>query len=274
MSNLFYLVTLLPLAGFLINGLFGKKLKNEKLVGAISTLAVFIPFIIGVSTFFELLSMDPESRKIFLNYYNWISAGNFTVNYSYLVDPLSVSVVLIVTGVGSLIHLYSIGYMHGDPGFAKFFAYLNLFIFAMLNLVLADNLLLVFLGWEGVGLCSYLLIGFWYEKTFTGDAARKAFIINRIGDFGFMLAMFFIFTNFNTLEISKFLDGIAGYQVGDALLLTIALLLFLGATGKSAQIPLFVWLPDAMAGPTPVSALIHAATMVPAGVYLDARTTL
>ena len=274
MSNLFYLVTLLPLAGFLINGLFGKKLKNEKLVGAISTLAVFIPFIIGVSTFFELLSMDPESRKIFLNYYNWISAGNFSVNYSYLIDPLSISVVLIVTGVGSLIHFYSIGYMHGDPGFAKFFAYLNLFIFAMLNLVLADNLLLVFLGWEGVGLCSYLLIGFWYEKTFTGDAAKKAFIINRIGDFGFMLAMFFIFTNFNSLEISKFLDGIAGFQVGDTLLLTIALLLFLGATGKSAQIPLFVWLPDAMAGPTPVSALIHAATMVTAGVYLIARTSL
>ena len=274
MSNLFYLVTLLPLAGFLINGLFGKKLKNEKLVGAISTLAVFIPFIIGVSTFFELLSMEPESRKIILNYYNWISAGNFTVNYSYLVDPLSISVVLIVTGVGSLIHFYSIGYMHGDPGFAKFFAYLNLFIFAMLNLVLADNLLLVFLGWEGVGLCSYLLIGFWYEKTFTGDAAKKAFIINRIGDFGFMLAMFFIFTNFSTLEISKFLDGIAGLQVGDTLLLTIALLLFLGATGKSAQIPLFVWLPDAMAGPTPVSALIHAATMVTAGVYLIARTSL
>ena len=274
MSNLFYLVTLLPLAGFLINGLFGKKLKNEYLVGAISTLAVFIPFIIGVSTFFELLSMEPESRKILLNYYNWISAGNFTVNYSYMVDPLSISVVLIVTGVGSLIHFYSIGYMHGDPGFAKFFAYLNLFIFAMLNLVLADNLLLVFLGWEGVGLCSYLLIGFWYEKTFTGDAAKKAFIINRIGDFGFMLAMFFIFTNFNTLEISKFLDGIAGFQVGDVLLLTIALLLFLGATGKSAQIPLFVWLPDAMAGPTPVSALIHAATMVTAGVYLVARTSL
>jgi len=274
MSNLFYLVTLLPLIGFLINGLFGKKLKNEYLVGAISTLAVFIPFIIGVSTFFELLSMEPESRKIFLNYYNWISAGNFTVNYSYLIDPLSISVVLIVTGVGSLIHFYSIGYMHGDPGFAKFFAYLNLFIFAMLNLVLADNLLLVFLGWEGVGLCSYLLIGFWYEKTFTGDAAKKAFIINRIGDFGFMLAMFFIFTNFNTLEISKFLDGIAGFQVGDTFLLTIALLLFLGATGKSAQIPLFVWLPDAMAGPTPVSALIHAATMVTAGVYLIARTSL
>lgn len=274
MINSFYLVTLLPLIGFLINGLFGKKLRNEKLVGAISTLAVFVPFIIAAVVFFDLLAMPPESRSVVLNYYNWITAGSFTVNYAYLIDPLSISLTLIVTGVGSLIHLYSIGYMHGDNGFAKFFAFLNLFIFAMLNLVLADNFLLVFLGWEGVGLCSYFLIGFWYEKTFTGEAAKKAFVINRIGDFGFMVAMFFIFTNFNTLEISKFLDGIAGFQVGDGLLLTIALLLFLGATGKSAQIPLFVWLPDAMAGPTPVSALIHAATMVTAGIYLVARTSL
>jgi NADH-quinone oxidoreductase subunit L len=274
MINSFYLVTLLPLVGFLINGLLGKRIKNEKIVGSISTLAVFIPFVIGVLTFFEMLSMSPESRSILINYYNWITAGSFTVNYAYLIDPLSVSLVLIVTGIGTLIHIYSIGYMHNDPGFAKFFAFLNLFIFAMLNLILADNLLLVFLGWEGVGLCSYFLIGFWYEKKFTGEAAKKAFVINRIGDFGFMLAMFFIFTNFNTLEISKFLDGLSVYQVGDTLLLTISLLLFLGATGKSAQIPLFVWLPDAMAGPTPVSALIHAATMVTAGVYLIARTSL
>ncbi len=274
MINSFYLVTLLPLLGFIINGLFGKKLKNEKLIGAISTLAVFIPFLIGVFTLLELSSLDPESRKILITYYNWISAGSFSVNYSYLIDPLSISLVLVVTGIGSLIHLYSIGYMHGDPGFGKFFSFLNLFIFAMLNLILADNFLLVFLGWEGVGLCSYFLIGFWYEKNFTGDAAKKAFIVNRIGDFGFMLAMFYIYTNFNTLEISKFLEGLSSFQVGDPLLLVIALLLFLGATGKSAQIPLFVWLPDAMAGPTPVSALIHAATMVTAGVYLVARTSL
>jgi NADH-quinone oxidoreductase subunit L len=267
-------VTLLPLVGFLFNGLFGKRIRNEKVIGTISTLAVLIPFLIAVLTFFELLSMEPEARSILLNYYNWISAGSFTVNYSYLVDTLSISLVLIITGIGALIHIYSIGYMHGDPGFAKFFAYLNLFIFAMLNLVLADNLLLVFLGWEGVGLCSYFLIGFWYEKKFTGEAAKKAFVVNRIGDFGFMVAMFFIFANFNTLEIPKFLEGLSGYSVGDPLLLVIALLLFLGATGKSAQIPLFVWLPDAMAGPTPVSALIHAATMVTAGVYLIARTSL
>jgi len=274
MINSFYLVTLLPLVGFLISGLLGKKLKNEKLIGAISTMAVFIPFIVGVVTFFELLSMEPESRKVVQNFYNWITVGSLNVNYAYLIDPLSISLVLIVTGIGSLIHLYSIGYMHGDPGFAKFFAFLNLFIFAMLNLVLADNFLLMFLGWEGVGLCSYFLIGFWYEKKFTGDAAKKAFIVNRIGDFGFMLAMFYIFTNFNTLEISKFLESLTRYQVGEQLLLTIALLLFIGAIGKSAQIPLFVWLPDAMAGPTPVSALIHAATMVTAGVYLVARTSL
>ncbi|HQY21877.1 MAG TPA: NADH-quinone oxidoreductase subunit L [Ignavibacteria bacterium] len=274
MTDIFYLVTILPFIGFLINGLLGSKIKNEKVVGTISTLAVFIPFIIAVVQFSELLSLAPESRSILITYYEWIAAGTFSVNVAYLVDPLSMCMVLVITGIGTLIHIYSIGYMHGDKAFPKFFAYLNLFIFAMLNLVLADNLLLIFLGWEGVGLCSYFLIGFWYEHKFTGDAAKKAFIVNRIGDFGFMLAMFFIFTNFNTLEISKFLEGIVGFQIGDTLLLTIALLLLLGACGKSAQIPLFVWLPDAMAGPTPVSALIHAATMVTAGVYLLARTSL
>lgn len=274
MTDIFYLVTILPFVGFLINGLLGSKIKNEKVVGTISTLAVFIPFIIALIQFSELLSLAQESRSILITYYEWIAAGTFSVNVAYLIDPLSMCMVLVVTGIGTLIHIYSIGYMHGDKAFPKFFAYLNLFIFAMLNLVLADNLLLIFLGWEGVGLCSYFLIGFWYEHKFTGDAAKKAFIVNRIGDFGFMIAMFFIFTNFNTLEISKFLEGIAGFQIGDTLLLIIALLLLLGACGKSAQIPLYVWLPDAMAGPTPVSALIHAATMVTAGVYLLARTSL
>ena len=274
MESYIYLLTLLPLIGFLVNGIVGKRIGNEKLIGTISSLAVFIPFVIAVSTLMELISMPPDSRSIFIKYYEWISAGSFTASISYLVDPLSITMVLIVTGVGTLIHIYSIGYMHGDPGFAKFFAYLNLFIFAMLNLVLADNFLLIFLGWEGVGLCSYFLIGFWYQQKFTGDAAKKAFIVNRIGDFGFMTAMFFIFTYFSTLDVSVFNQKLAAYSVGDPLLLTIALLLFLGATGKSAQIPLFVWLPDAMAGPTPVSALIHAATMVTAGIYLVARTSL
>ncbi|HCA43417.1 MAG TPA: NADH-quinone oxidoreductase subunit L [Bacteroidetes bacterium] len=274
MSNLFYLVVLLPLVGFFINGLFGKKINNEKISGWISSLLIFIPFVIAAGTFFELLAMPPDSRAIHQVYFSWIATGDLGINYAYLIDPLSISLVLVITGIGFLIHLYSIGYMHGDPGFAKYFAFLNLFVFAMLNLVLGDNLLLIFLGWEGVGLCSYLLIGFWYEKKFTGDAAKKAFIVNRIGDFGFMIAMFLIFANFGTLEISGFLSQIAGIQINDGLLIAISLLLFLGACGKSAQIPLYVWLPDAMAGPTPVSALIHAATMVTAGIYLLARTSL
>lgn len=274
MEQYIYLLTLIPFIGFLISGLLGKKIANEKLVGTISSLAVFVPFLIAVGCLMQLISMPAESRTLFVKYFDWMTVGNFSASVSYLIDPLSVTMVLIVTGVGTLIHIYSIGYMHGDPGFAKFFAYLNLFIFAMLNLVMADNFLLIFLGWEGVGLCSYLLIGFWYQQRFTGDAAKKAFVVNRIGDFGFMTAMFFIFTYFSTLDVSVFNQKLMASSVGDPLLLTIALLLFLGATGKSAQIPLFVWLPDAMAGPTPVSALIHAATMVTAGIYLLARTSL
>ncbi|KAA0211848.1 NADH-quinone oxidoreductase subunit L [Ignavibacteria bacterium CHB1] len=274
MSDLFYLVTLLPLLGFLVNGLLGKKINNEKITGIIGSLMVFIPFLIASVTFFQLLSFNPEERSIFVNYFSWITAGNLEINYAFLIDPLSMVMVLVITGIGFLIHVYSIGYMHGDPGFAKFFAYLNLFIFAMLHLVLADNFLLIFLGWEGVGLCSYLLIGFWYQHKFTGEAAKKAFVMNRIGDVGFMIAMFIIFANFGTLKISEFLPQLEGYPLNDGLLIAIGLLFFLGATGKSAQIPLYTWLPDAMAGPTPVSALIHAATMVTAGIYLVARTSL
>lgn len=274
MTDLFSLIIFLPLLGFLINGIFGKRMNNEKLSGWISSLLVFIPFVIGVGIFFQLLGMPPEERSITVNLASWIQTGNLSVNFAYLLDPLSVALLLIVTGIGFLIHVYSIGYMHGDPGFAKFFAFLNLFIFAMLNLILADNFLLVFLGWEGVGLCSYLLIGFWYEQKFTGDAAKKAFVVNRIGDFGFMIAMFLIFANFGTLTISEFVGSIGGFELNNPLLIAISLLFFLGACGKSAQIPLYVWLPDAMAGPTPVSALIHAATMVTAGVYLVARTSL
>jgi NADH-quinone oxidoreductase subunit L len=273
MQKYFILIVALPLIGFLINIFFGKKINSEKFSGWLSSLFVFIPFLIGISMLFQLLKLPEESRKVVFNYFNWISVGSFTVDYSFLVDPLSLVMILVVTGIGFLIHVYSIGYMHGDAGFARFFSYLNLFIFAMLHLILADNFLVVFLGWEGVGLCSYLLIGFWYEKKFTGDAAKKAFIVNRIGDFGFMTAMFLVFANFGTLNISAFTGSIAGFAVNTPLLVTIALLFFVGATGKSAQIPLFVWLPDAMAGPTPVSALIHAATMVTAGIYLIARTS-
>ncbi len=274
MQNYFILIVFLPLIGFLINSLIGKKLNSEKFSGWLSSLLVFVPFLIGVYSLFELLKLPPESRTIVYKYFSWISAGSFNLDYSFVLDPLSLVMILVVTGIGFLIHVYSIGYMHGDKEYATFFAYLNLFIFAMLHLVLADNFLLIFLGWEGVGLCSYLLIGFWYEKKFTGDAAKKAFVVNRIGDFGFMIAMFLIFANFGTLNISTFSGSIAGFSVNSPLLVTIALLFFLGATGKSAQIPLFVWLPDAMAGPTPVSALIHAATMVTAGIYLVARTSL
>lgn len=274
MSNYFIFIPVLPLIGFLINGLLGSKIKSEKISGIIGSGAVLIPFLLAVYALMELAGLQDDSRRVVLSYFSWITTGNINITYSFVVDPLSLVMVLVVTGVGFLIHVYSIGYMHGDKGFAKFFAFLNLFIFAMLNLVLADNFLVIFLGWEGVGLCSYLLIGFWYEKKFTGDAAKKAFIVNRIGDFGFLLAMFLIYMNFGTLNISLFMGNIAGRPINDALLITIALLFFVGATGKSAQIPLFVWLPDAMAGPTPVSALIHAATMVTAGIYLVARCSL
>lgn len=274
MQNYFILIVVLPLIGFLVNAVLGKKISSEKFSGWFSSLLVLIPFLIGVYSLFELIKLPPESRNMVFTYFSWIKAGSFSLDYSFVVDPLSLVMILVVTGIGFLIHVYSIGYMHGDKGYASFFAYLNLFIFAMLHLILADNFLLIFLGWEGVGLCSYLLIGFWYEKKFTGDAAKKAFVVNRIGDFGFMTAMFLIFANFGTLNISQFSGSIAGYAINNPLLIAIALLFFLGATGKSAQIPLFVWLPDAMAGPTPVSALIHAATMVTAGIYLVARTSL
>lgn len=276
MAEYFYLIVLLPLAGFIINILFGKRINSEKFSGYFSSLMVFIPFIISIIALTEISGMQDGQKKISIEYLNWINSGNLSLGITYLVDPLSTIMILIVTGVGFLIHIYSIGYMHNDEHYSEFFAYMNLFIFAMLNLVLADNFVLLFLGWEGVGLCSYLLIGFWYEKTFTGNAAKKAFVVNRIGDFGFMLAMFLIFVNFNTLNISAFNDilGSGNFSINQPLLITIGLLFFLGATGKSAQIPLFVWLPDAMAGPTPVSALIHAATMVTAGVYLVARNSL
>ncbi|MCH8871654.1 NADH-quinone oxidoreductase subunit L, partial [candidate division KSB1 bacterium] len=202
--------------------------------------------------------------------YTWIQTGYFQVDISFLIDPLSLVMLLVVTGVGLLIHVYSIGYMHGDRSFARYFAYLNLFTFSMLLLVLADNFLLLFVGWEGVGLCSYLLIGFWFENNDYAYAGRKAFVMNRIGDFGFLLGMFLIFLHFGSLNFNVVFSQ-APEVLTTSLATAICLLLFLGATGKSAQIPLYVWLPDAMAGPTPVSALIHAATMVTAGVYMVVR---
>lgn len=276
------LIPLFPLVGFLITGLFGRKLKSEKLVGTIASAAILASFAIAVSVFMGLMARPAEERSVVVPIYSWIATGSFSVDIAYQFDQLSILFTLIITGIGFLIHVYSIGYMHGDKGFPRFFAYLNLFVFMMLNLVLSSNFLLTFLGWEGVGLASYLLIGFWYDRkfdgtniTWTGDAAKKAFIVNRIGDFGVLIAMFMLFNLFGTLDYSA-INAMAPqrFVVGDTAVTIITLLLFLGCTGKSAQIPLGVWLPDAMAGPTPVSALIHAATMVTSGIFLIARTNV
>ncbi len=280
------LITLFPLLGFLLNGLLGKKMNSERLSGWIGSGLVGASFVVGVLILFEMLGSAPEERSHVVTLFNWVAAGSLSVDAAYQIDQLSVLMVLVVTGVGFLIHVYSIGYMRGDSGFWRFFSYLNLFIFMMLNLVLGNNFLVMFLGWEGVGLCSYLLIGFWHDRQFdtggyaagtatTSDAAKKAFVVNRIGDFGFLIAMFLIFHLFGSLRFDDvFTKAGAVYQSGDQTLFWITVLLFLGATGKSAQIPLYVWLPDAMAGPTPVSALIHAATMVTAGIYMIARCAI
>ncbi len=278
MRELIYLTVLLPLAGFLINGIFGSRIKNEKVIGTIGSGVIGISFLIALGAFFETLSLPVEQRQLIVTLFTWLDVGGLNVSFSYQVDQLSLVMALIVTGVGFVIHVYSIGYMHGDKGFWRFFAYLNLFIFAMMNLILADNFVLLFLGWEGVGLCSYLLIGFWYDRKFekstTSDAAKKAFIVNRIGDFGFLLGMFLIFLTFGSLNFNEVFSKANTFSVSASIYGFITLFLFIGATGKSAQIPLYVWLPDAMAGPTPVSALIHAATMVTAGVYMVARCSV
>ncbi|MBC8986273.1 NADH-quinone oxidoreductase subunit L [Pedobacter sp. N36a] len=271
MINLVWLVPLIPLLGFVINGL-GRNTLSKNLIGFIGSSVIFISFAISVGIFFELGADANKSHEIFL--FDWISAGQLNIPLSFLVDPLSSIMLLIITGVGFLIHIYSIGYMHADEAFGKFFSYLNLFIFFMLLLVLGANYIVMFIGWEGVGLCSYLLIGFWYTNSSYASAAKKAFIMNRIGDLGFLLGVFFIFSTFGTVEFSKIFPQAANMLPGNGSIALIALLLFIGACGKSAQLPLFTWLPDAMAGPTPVSALIHAATMVTAGVYMIARSNV
>lgn len=271
MINYIWLIPLLPLSGFLINGLLGKKL-GKTLVSWIGCGSVGFSFLISVKVFFELLTLPAEERILEKIVFPWIYSGFFKVNISFLVDPLSCVMLLVVTGVGFLIHVYSVGYMAEDKGFSRFFSFLNLFVFSMLMLVLANNFLLLYLGWEAVGLCSYLLIGFWYEKKSASDAAKKAFIVNRIGDFGFALGVMLIFWTFGSLNYSEVFQSAPSVLItGGGLVTAITLLLFMGAVGKSAQIPLYVWLPDAMEGPTPVSALIHAATMVTAGVYMVAR---
>jgi NADH-quinone oxidoreductase subunit L len=266
MNQLIPLIPFLPLIGFAINGLFGSRL-SKTAVGIIGSGALLVSFLLSLMAFNQVAA----SGAIQINLYQFLSVGNLSANFGFLVDQLSVWMMLIVTGVGFLIHVYSIGYMHDDAGFWKFFAYLNLFIFSMLLLIMGDNLLMLFFGWEGVGLCSYLLIGFWYTNREYGKAARKAFIMNRIGDLGLLLGMFMIFQQFGTLTYSEIFAALPNIRLEAGVVTLICMLLFIGAMGKSAQIPLYTWLPDAMAGPTPVSALIHAATMVTAGVYLVAR---
>jgi NADH-quinone oxidoreductase subunit L len=276
-------IIFLPLIGAIINGLLGAIIQKKMGKGAISFIActpVVIAFGISLSVFFQLKGLNPEQRFLIDHLYSWITLGSLKVDMAFLADPLSTVMILVVTGIGGLIHIYAIGYMHDDKAFWRFFAYLNLFTAAMLILVLGDSLLLMFVGWEGVGLCSYALIGFWYQDHNNARAGNKAFIVNRVGDFGFVLGMFLLFWSLDaqghgTLtfrEIAKWVSTLQGQMIWGVPVITLAtLFLFVGATGKSAQIPLHVWLPDAMAGPTPVSALIHAATMVTAGVYMIAR---
>jgi NADH-quinone oxidoreductase subunit L len=270
MMDYVWLIPLFPLIGFLVNGLVGKSLP-KKVVGTIGSMAVGLSFLVTVAIFLEFLQLPVDARSVEKVIYTWIASGPFKVSVAYLIDPLSLVMLLVVSGVSTLIHIYSIGYMYEDEGFYRYFAYLNLFVFAMLTLVSANNFLLMFVGWEGVGLCSYLLIGFWYEKKSASDAGKKAFVVNRIGDFGFLLGIFLIFWTFGSVDFKEVFALAAKYPVGSGVITAITLFLFLGATGKSAQIPLYTWLPDAMEGPTPVSALIHAATMVTAGVFMVAR---
>ncbi len=270
MMDYVWLIPLFPFVGFLINGLLGKRM-SKNVVGTIGSAAVGLSFLVTVKIFFEFLNLPAGTTAVQKTVYTWMSAGSFSVPVAFIIDPLSLIMLLVVSGVSTLIHIYSISYMHDDEGFSRYFAYLNLFVANMLILVSANNFLLMFVGWEGVGLCSYLLIGFWYEKKSASDAGKKAFVVNRIGDFGFLLGIFFIFWTFGSLNFKDVFAAAANYPIGSGIITTITLCLFVGATGKSAQIPLYTWLPDAMEGPTPVSALIHAATMVTAGVFMVAR---
>ncbi len=269
MIKLIGLVPLFPLIGFLINGFFGKKM-SKGLSGIIASVSILASFVLSVLIFVELIGSEEKSHIVHL--FSWINSGSLVIPFELLVDPLSSLFLLIITGIGFLIHVYSTGYMHDDEGFSRFFTYLNLFIFFMLLLVLGNNYLIMFVGWEGVGLCSYLLIGFWFKNTAYNNAARKAFVMNRIGDLGFLLGIILVFVTFGSISYNEIFAK-AG-TVSTSTITCIALLLFVGAMGKSAQIPLYTWLPDAMAGPTPVSALIHAATMVTAGIYMIVRSNI
>jgi NADH-quinone oxidoreductase subunit L len=271
------LIPLLPLVGFLINASFGRRI-SKPASGAVACGAIGASFLVALTAVWRLVSLPVESRAIVDQVFTWITSGRFTAAFSLRVDPLSSVMILVITGIGTLIHIYSTAYMHEetDAEYARYFSYLNLFAAFMLVLVLGSNFLVMFVGWEGVGLCSYLLIGFWYQKKSASDAGKKAFIVNRIGDFGFLLGVLLVFVRFGSIDFQEVARAAATLSpeaaFGTVSLMT--LLLFVGATGKSAQIPLYVWLPDAMEGPTPVSALIHAATMVTAGVYMIGRNAV
>ena len=271
MANLVWLIPVLPLAGFLINGLFRNYL-SKTLTGLIGSGVILAAFILSMLIFGEV--RQPGFQPIIVTLFDFISVGKLHIPFAFQIDQLSVLFLLIITGVGFLIHLYSTSYMHEEeaPHFARYFSYLNLFVFSMLLLVLGGNFVILFIGWEGVGLCSYLLIGYWFQNLDYGNAAKKAFIMNRIGDVGFLIAIFLLINTFGSVTFAEVFSKAPGTSTG--VLTAITLLLFVGATGKSAQIPLYTWLPDAMAGPTPVSALIHAATMVTAGIYMIARSNL
>ncbi len=275
MSEYLFLVPLLPFVGFVVNGLLLGRLPKS-VISAVACGTVGMSFILSILLFFELKGLPPGARVIEQVLFTWIPSGDVLhTNVGFLLDPLSAVMILVVSGVGFLIHVYSVGYMSHDASYGRFFTYMNLFTFSMLTLVLADNFLFMFVGWEGVGLCSYLLIGFWHERKSASDAGKKAFIVNRIGDFGFLIGIFLIFWNVGSLDFRVVMERAPEVFVfGGGLITATCILLFVGAIGKSAQIPLYVWLPDAMEGPTPVSALIHAATMVTAGVYMIARTNL
>ncbi|HKI96097.1 MAG TPA: NADH-quinone oxidoreductase subunit L [Gemmatimonadales bacterium] len=270
-----WLVVLLPFAGFVANGLLSFLKPSAK--RAVSTIGVGVlvaTFVVAVVVVLGV-ARDPNDAPYLIHLWNWLPVGDLNIGVTFQVDQLSSVMLMVITGVGTLIHIFSIGYMREDDGYARYFAYLNLFIFFMLILVLGASFPLLFVGWEGVGLCSYLLIGFWYTEKANADAGKKAFIMNRIGDFGFLIAMFMIYRATGTLNFTEVFSAAPQvFQVAGPAITAITLFLFLGCTGKSAQIPLYTWLPDAMAGPTPVSALIHAATMVTAGVYLVARTNM
>ena len=271
------LIPLFPFVGFLVNATMGKRLPKS-VSGGLASLAMLASFAVSLITVWQLAGMSPEARAIEQTLYTWIASGDLNIALSFRVDPLAAVMILVITGIGSLIHIYSTAYMHDevDSEFARYFSYLNLFASFMLVLVLGANFPLMFVGWEGVGLCSYLLIGFWFKKKSANDAGKKAFIVNRVGDYAFILGMLAIFAKFGTLDFQGVASAVAAMPVetGFGILSLATLLLFIGATGKSAQIPLYTWLPDAMEGPTPVSALIHAATMVTAGVYMIGRNAV